>query len=438
MTGPHSNPIRGWKLLPSRNSAAPRLGGVSVLRLHSDDLIRGAQHSSGLTDFGDTSFRVGLDQFLRACNDDAWLSLFGYFATRWDVGRFLTNLLRLRSEEQKAPEILDQPVERPLFIMGMPRSGTTFLQRLLTADAASRAPRVWEPIHPYPLRGWRGRKDRRQQLVSRQIRTFGMLTPEFKNMHPIDADSPQECSEIMAHVFASPRFDTTYSIPSYRCWLSAAGHLDAYRFHKRFLQHLQHQENNPRRWVLKCPDHIFALDALRQVYPDARVVFVHRDPLRVMLSVARLTEVLRKPFTRRIDRAEIGRQDADTWVAGTQLMIAAADREPFAKPIFHIHYHDLIGDPLRVIGELYRHFDMSLDTETVARIVRMVEEKPNGGYGANRYSFDTYGLDRALLVRRFAPYIARFAIQTTPHRRATEYSVSAHNWLSSFSYELLR
>jgi hypothetical protein len=377
--------------------------------LRSEDLIERARASSGLTDFGETPFRGGLDALLRACNDEAALSLFGYCATRWDVNRFLTNLLRLRHEEQSAPEILDQPVERPFFLMGMPRSGTTFLHRLLTADASNRAPRVWEAIHPYPPRKARSR-DRRRQLVSRQIRVFGVLSPEFKSMHPIDADSPQECSDIMAHVFASLRFDTTYSVPGYRRWLAEMGQLDAYRFHKRFLQHLQHQTRDRTRWVLKCPDHVFALDALRQVYPDARIVFVHRDPLHVMLSVARLTEVLRKPFTRRVDRADIGRQDADNWVAATQLMIAAADRKPFAEPIFHVHYQELVGDPLRVLGKLYRHFGMALDTTTESRATRMLEKAPNGGYGANRYRFDTYGFDRAQLQRRFAPYIARFGI----------------------------
>ena len=138
---------------------------------------------------------------------------------------------------------------------------------------------------------------------------FERLAPEFRGLHPLDATSPQECSEITAHVFRSLRFDTTYRIPTYRAGWTRAGHLPAYRFHRRFLQHLQHQARHSggRRWVVKCPDHLFALDAIRSVYPDARLVFVHRDPVKVLLSVAKLTEVVRRPFTRRIDPAEIGR-----------------------------------------------------------------------------------------------------------------------------------
>ena len=214
--------------------------------------------------------------------------------------RFLSNLLRLRAAEFAAPDILDQPIERPLLIAGLPRSGTTFLHSLLALDPANLVPRVWQLIHPYPAKT--AGADRRPQQVARQLRLFAMLAPQFRRLHPIAANSPQECSEITAHVFASLRFDTTYRIPSYRRWLDRTGHREAYRFHKRFLQHLQHQAGGSGRWVLKCPDHIFALAAIREVYPDARLIFVHRDPLAVLLSVARLTAVLRRPFTRHIDK----------------------------------------------------------------------------------------------------------------------------------------
>jgi hypothetical protein len=366
-----------------------------------------------------------LEALLHACNDEADLSLFGYFGTRWDVQRFLGNLLRLHYEEQRTPAIADEPIEKPLFILGMPRAGTTFLHRLLACDEANRVPRIWEPIHPYRGLNERGRKDRRRQRVARQLRMFEMLTPEFKRMHPIGADSPQECSEITAHVFASSRFDTTYSIPSYRRWLAVTGQFEAYRFHKRFLQHLQHQEKNRPRWVLKCPDHIFALDALRGIYPDARVVFVHRDPLDVIPSVARLTEVLRKPFSRRIDRGEIGRHEEATWGAAAEVMIAVADSEPFAEPICHIQYRDLVDDTLGVLEELYRHFNIVLACETVTRVTRMLEQSPRAGYGNNRYSLETYGFDQRSLQRRFAPYVERFAVPTIRQQNLAEFSRAA-------------
>jgi hypothetical protein len=377
--------------------------------LLADALIARARRGTGLADFGDTSFREGLEVLLRACAEEAQLSLFGHFGTRWDLVRFLSNLLRLRYEEIRAPEILDQPIERPIFIAGLPRSGTTFLHQLLAQDPANRVPRVWQMIHPYPTDRRGLRVDRRRQRVARQLRMFHVLAPEFRSMHPIDADSPQECSEITAHVFASTRFDTTYFIPGYRRWLDGTGHLEAYRFHKRFLQHLQHQTGGGR-WVLKCPDHIFALEAIRTVYPDARLVLVHRDPLRVLPSVARLTEVLRRPFTRYIDRIELGRQESKRWLMAADLMIDAAEREPFAEPIFHLRHRDLVSDPPGAVERLYRHFGLTLDPAAVAAIGSMVGANPNGGYGNNHYRFEDYRLDPATERQRYARYMEHFGI----------------------------
>ena len=383
-----------------------------------DELIALARRRTGLTDFGEIPFQAGLQNFLCACFEEANLGLFGRIATRWDVVRFLSNLLRLVDEEKRAPEISGRPVTKPIFVTGLPRSGTTFLHSLLAADPANLVPRVWQLIHPYPPSTDRSRPDHRMRRVARQLRLFGLLAPNFRRMHPIGADSPQECSEVTAHVFASLRFDTTYRIPSYRRWLDETGHLEAYRFHKLFLQHLQHQAAHGR-WVLKCPDHVFALDAIRTVYPDARLVFVHRDPLAVLLSVARLTETLRRPFTRSINRAEIGRQDSDRWLAATELMIAAAREQRFAEPIFHVHYLELVADPVGSVAALYRHFGETLDPDAASRIGRLVEAKPNGGYGAHGSRLEDYGLDAALERERYARYMAHFGIHPEARRRSS-------------------
>ena len=388
--------------------------------LSAEQLIALARRRTGLTEFGETAFLDPLQKLLRACYEDANLSVVGRAATRWDVVRFLSNLLRLFDEEERVPEILVVPVERPIFISGLPRSGTTFLHSLLAEDPANLVPRVWQLIQPYPPRNVGSGPDRRARRVGRQLRLFGLMAPDFRRMHPIDACSPQECSEITAHVFASLRFDTTYRIPSYRRWLDETGHLEAYRFHKRFLQHLQHQIPDGGRWVLKCPDHVFALDAIRAVYPDARLVFVHRDPLAVLLSVARLTETLRRPFTRRSDKAEIGRQDSDRWLAATELMIAAAQKQRFAEPIFHVQYLDLVRDPVGTVATLYGHFGDRLHPDAAARISRLVEAKPNGGYGAHGSRLEEYGLDAALERERYARYMAHFGIQPEPQRRSTQ------------------
>lgn len=388
-------------------------GGLGLLQrpLPAGRLIRQAQRATGLADFGAVAFDEPLQRLLDACVGEAELSLVGRIALGWDVRRRLGNLLQMQQAEAAAPPIAAQNVAAPLFITGLPRSGTTFLHALLMQDPASMVPRVWQTIYPYPQPGEPpAGAARRIATVDRQLRAFERLAPEFRGLHPLRATSPQECSEINAHVFASLRFDSTYHVPSYRAWLDDSGHVAAYRFHRRFLQHLQQQEPGGARWVLKCPDHVFALEAIRAVYPDARIVFVHRDPLKVLASVARLTEVLRRPFTRRLDRAQIGRQEGVRWLQGAEAMIAADAAWPFATPVCHIQHLDLVTDPLGTVQRLYRHFGLTLSPQAAAAISAHVQDKPNGGYGVHQYRFTDHGLDPVALRQRFSGYVQHFGI----------------------------
>jgi hypothetical protein len=386
------------------------MAGVLRRPLRVDDLITRAQREAGHTDFGDILFIEPLRRFLAACSaPEADLSLVGRLATQWDVVRFLTNLLRLRAEEMTRPEIAAQTIERPIFITGLPRSGTTFLHRLMMTDPGNRAPLVWETIFPWPNGSG---PDRRAEKVARQLRMFEQLAPEFRALHPLEATSPQECSEITAHVFRSLRFDTNYHVPSYRHWLDTdvRRHLPAYQFHQRFLRHLQYQDGRTSQWVLKCPEHVFALRAIRTVYPDARLIFVHRDPVKVLLSVAHLTEVLRRPFTRELDPKLIGRDESARWLAGAERMMQTGDDAGLPDPVCHVHHMDLISDPVATVDGVYRHFGMSLPEPAAAAIERYVTERPNGGYGPRNYAFEDHGLDEAVERARFRPYMLRFGI----------------------------
>ena len=380
----------------------------------ADALIATAQGNTGLDDFGEWQFAKPLRMLLNACESEAGLGIFGRFAVRWDALRFLENMLRLRDAEKRATHRV--AIEQPIFVTGLPRSGTTFLYNLLMEDDANAAPRCWQTIYPGVV-GDPKRERRAIRGVDRQLRIFRQLAPDFDSMHPFTATTPQECSEITAHVFASLRFDTTYHIPSYRAWLDVVGHHEAYRFHRYFLEHLARHEPLGRRWILKCPEHVFALDAIRQVYPDARFVFVHRDPMRVLASVARLTEVLRQPFARRIDRASIGRQVCDHWADGATRILDARATTP-ADRIVHIRYRDLVGDPVATVTQLYAQFGLSCDDHLKSRIAAYVAAKPNGGYGQAqaRYRLEDYGIDAACERRRFVDYVASFDVAPEPAR----------------------
>jgi hypothetical protein len=389
----------------------------------ADRLIRTAREKTGLSDFGDTSFIGPLCRLLESCVSESALSLVGRSATHWDVIRFLSNLLTLQDAFARCPDIAEQPIAQPIFITGLPRSGTTFLHRLMLLDPANRGPLVWETIYPSPAAGTR---EERIARVARQLKTFEWLAPDFPALHPLEATSPQECSEIAAHMFRSLRFDTTYNIPSYRNWLDAdvVNNLPAYRFHKRFLQYLQHQDGQhqdgrPQQWVLKCPEHLFALQVIRSVYPDARIVFVHRDPVKVLLSQSRLTEVLRRPFTRHLDLAALGPLESRRWLDGTQRMMAAGDDAGFPDPVCHVHHIDLIADPVNTLDGVYRHFGITLSPESASAIGAFVAGKPNGGYGDHSYHFEDHGLNEKQEREKFRPYMVRFGVTTesAPGRR---------------------
>jgi hypothetical protein len=374
-----------------------------------DELIRLARRRTGLRDFGDTAFIGPLTRLLDACSAESTLTVVGRIATRWDIVRFLSNLLTLQAAAAMHRQIGAAPICQPIFITGLPRSGTTFLHRLMLMDQTNRAPAVWETISPSPSAGSR---QQRIAAVARQLKTFAWLAPEFPALHPLEATSPQECSEITAHVFRSLRFDTNYHIPSYRSWMDAdvVRHLPAYRFHKRFLQYLQFSDGVQRRWVLKCPEHLFALEAIRAVYPDARLVFVHRDPVKVLLSQARLTEVLRRPFTRTLDPKTLGPHESRRWLDGTKRMIAVGDDAGLPDAVCHVHHLDLISDPVATVEGVYRHFGMGFPAQAAGAIEAYVRAKPRGGYAEHTYRFADHGLDEAQERAKFRPYLVRFGV----------------------------
>jgi hypothetical protein len=396
-----------------------RATGLGRRPFDAEALIRqalaGEEPTAFGPDFGPDQFREGLLILLSALEAEANLSLVGRLAVRWDTIRCMRNLLRMQREEERAPGISATPIRHPLIITGLPRSGTTFLHRLLDCDPRMRSPSCWQTMAPYPPE--RGR-DRRIEQTERELRTFAHMAPGFRDVHPLTARMPQECTEITAQVFQSLRFDTTFRIPSYLAWQDRHGHTLAYRFHKRFLQHLQHQtgdDSEQVQWVLKCPDHVFALDAVRSVYPDARIVFLHRDPLKVLPSVAKLTEILRKPFTERQDLSEIGAQVTSRWHQGVEAMMRAADSNETGGDgrggaICHIHYRELTDNPLGTIARLYAHFGMPLGDAAVRGITAEMNRETRGGYARNVYRFADHGLNAQRERGFFASYMKRFGI----------------------------
>lgn len=380
--------------------------GLGGRALDAEYLMERALQRTKRQNFSDLSFVEPLKRLLRSCNEEADLSAFGRYATHFDIMRCLNNLLLFDISEERDPGILSRPIGGPVFITGLPRSATSFLHLLLAQDTANRIPRCWELIYPYPARTTLFHWDLRRLRVGLQLRFFRWLSPGLGDLHPLTADAPQECTDITAQVFQSLRFENTHRIPSYQEWLDAHGHYNAFRFHRRFLQHLQAQSSG-KRWILKSPDHIFALDAIRTTYPDARIVFLHRDPLSVVASCCKLSELLRRPFTRHTDRSEIGRQVSSRLLESSDHMISAANRHP---NILNLHYEHVVADPIGAVKNLYSHFGIALYAESERRMRCWLTAQRRRA--SPHYDLSEFGLDSSHLRKCFTRYVDTFGVST--------------------------
>ena len=375
--------------------------------LNAEALLTSALKRGRREAFDDPSFVLPLQRLIASCNAESDLNSLGRNAVKFEVHRSLHNLLEFERREHRNPALLARPIERPIFITGMPRSGSTFLHRLLVRDSAVAAPLSWRLVHPHPSASGRLGEALDRAKVQAQFYLMRFLAPELNSLHEIAAGEPEECTDITAQVFQSLRYDSVYRVPSYQTWLQRHGHVDAYRFHKRFLQHLDAQAPG-RRWILKSPDHVFALDAIEAVYPDAQWVFIHRDPVAVLASVARLTEVLRRPFARSVDLAEIGRQVCASWLDGAQRMMRAAAS---SKAILQLHYREIIADPPKAAARLFQHGGHASSRDAAQRMRKWLGSRANRAHRQRRYNLASFGLDGEALREQFKPYTDAFGIE---------------------------
>ncbi len=394
-------------LVRSTNAAGAMLqrAGLSPVSLDEQGLLAAARRATGLDDLGDESFREPFREVLRGLESEARLTLVGRIAARQDLLGQLGNRLRLEADSRRHPEIGREEVRQPIFIVGLPRTGSTLLHHLLAQDPGSRVAQAWEVMFPSPPpEAATYRSDPRIDKAARQLRWFDALTPDFKTIHPLGAQLALECIAIMSPTFLSARFHTTYHVPTYQEWLERQDLRPAYQFHRRFLQQLQWR-SPARRWVLKAPAHLFAFDALLETYPDARIVQTHRDPSTVLASVASLTAVLQRAFTDHLDPYEIGHEVSRRWTNGLdRAMRLRQSRRVPAERFFDVHYHELVRDPMVVVRRIYAHFDVPLSEDASASMRRFLAANPKDKHGAHRYSLSSFGLEADDLVRRFKAY----------------------------------
>lgn len=405
-------PSKPWPVRAlNRGGRAFAAIGLRVPRLDPERLLVAAQRRTGLHEFGDAAFRIALARLVDAFEREAALTTLGRVVARTDLLRLLESRLRMEDVLRRNPEIERAEIRAPLFVLGLPRTGTTILHELLACDPANRVPTTWEVMKPWPPpERARFDSDPRIAAVDRHLAGVEQLIPGFQSVHRMGATLPQECVAITAHEFVSMLFSTTHRIPGYQRWIESIDQRPLYAAHRRWLQYFQWRAP-AERWVLKSPGHLWMLDALLAEYPDARIVQTHRDPLRVVASLVSLSTLLRSMASDAIDPAAIGAEWAPRLAAGLEASMRARDAAALpAARVFDLHFHAFVGREIESIRRLYEHFGWTFSADAEARMRAHLAANPKDKGGGHRYEFGAADLDPAAERRRFAAYCERFAI----------------------------
>ncbi len=363
--------------------------------LNEERLLDAARAQAGLDDFGDDGFREPLRHFVDSLEAEADLTPIGRTIARREILQALTNRLELNDWRRRHPEIDRETVIAPIFIIGMPRTGTTILHELLMNDPDNRVPMTWEVDYPCPPpRAETYSTDPRIAKVQATIDQSESLIPDFKRMHRMGAELPQECVRILTHEFASMAYMITFRVPSYGRWLvEDYDWTPAYAGHRRFLQLLQWRCPG-ERWVLKTPAHLWALPALLAQYPDARLIQTHRDPLRILGSVTSLGTTLRTMSSWNPSAPAVAREWS-AWDASALDAAVDARESGLIAPnnVVDIHFAEFMADPFAAIGRIYEKFGIDYTEEAENRMRAYLAANPSDKHGAHEYSFADTGLD---------------------------------------------
>jgi Sulfotransferase family len=408
---PEPSPVRrrlhiqafAWTLYALQNA------GLMVRPLDVESLMEAARRRTGLTNFGDTTFYEPLGRLLDSCKNEARLNSIGRLVCSEDILQLLCNRLEIQRDLENWPDIATQPIPAPVFITGLPRSGTTLLHNLFAQDHREfHAPATWEVMFPSPP-PFAGRENYpRIKRAETNLAWFNLLVPEFRKIHPMSARFPQECVAILSHSFMSDQFDTMFSIPMYQSWLERQDMRPAYAYHRQFLQHLLYG-GQVRRFVLKAPNHMFSLDALFAIYPDAQIIQTHREPLEVLPSIASLMTVMRSAFSDFVDPVAIGSEMIRFWKETLQGFLN--DRKELPTGAVHdVKFTDLVSDPIAVVGKLYRELGREFTAEAEGRMRSFLFRHPNGRYGDHSYAMASFGLDPVEVHQGFTLYRERFGL----------------------------
>ena len=379
------------------------------------ELHAAATALTGLADFGADDYRDGLAVLLESYARDAGLTPKGIRVARAMVRGALTARLASEAGWAQHPECADVRIDRPVFVIGLPRTGTTALHRLLTADPAHQGLEAWlaEVPQPRPPReAWAA--DPVFQAIQAGFDRHHISHPEFMAVHYLAADQVEECWQLLRQSMRSIAFECLAHLPGYASWLRGQDWTGAYRRHRRNLQ-LIGLPDAGRRWVLKNPSHLFALDALLRAYPDALVIQTHRDPRTAIASVCSLAAQATAGWSTTFRGEVIGRDQLETWASGLERFTKARARHDPAR-FCDIGYDDFVVNPLGTVASVYEHFGLTLSDEAAAAMRALREQSGGGreargrdkqsarGGQAHRYALSDFGLTGEQVDERFGGY----------------------------------
>lgn len=388
--------------------AASRIG-IGRISLSEESLIRAARKASGLHNFVDDSFRVPMRRMLHSLDHEAALHPLGRVTMRESLVRALVNRLRLEDLSDRNPEIAETPVVNPVFVVGLQRTGTTLLQRLLSCEPRLRAMPAWEGLNPapFPDSGNLGNPDPRIRMAKFAEQALRYLSPELFAIHPVGAEEPEEDIHLLDTTFISPLIDAIAPVPSYQAWFCEVDQLPAYRYMRRLIQLLLWQREG--RWLGKTPHHLEYLNELLTVFPDAKVVITHRDPARTVASFCSMMGHSRAMFSDRVDPKKIGEQFSAKAIRAVERSMRARQRID-SEVFLDVLYQDVISDPLKQVRRVYDFIGMELEPETEGAMNDWLRNNTQTKHGVHGYVLEDFGLSRETLDPHFKAYRDRYGV----------------------------
>ena len=354
----------------------------------------------------------GAERLISELNDRASLTEVGGLIAGSDVVEYLTGRLRVVDWVKRNPSIAAADIRPPIVVLGQPRTGTTILFDVLAQDPANRVPLTWEVDQPWPPPETATyESDPRIDEVDAKLANVDLLIPGFRAMHDMGARLGQECVRITAADFRSMIFSTQYRVPEYQRWLlHEADMASAYRYHRMFLQYLQ-SAHSAERWVIKSPAHLWSLKAMFHEYPEALIVQTHRDPLRVICSLASLVDLLRRLASDDVSISEVAAEWVDDIVLGLDRAIEArTDGTVPAGQAVDVLFRDFLRDPMAVVRTIYERLGIELSDAAEKAMRAFLDANPQEKHGGHSYSFAETGLDAGLLRERTRAYKEFFDI----------------------------